>query len=264
MNEKTPLLEVHDLVVSYRHKPVLWNVDITFPTAKLIGILGPNGAGKSTLLKAMLGLLPADDGWVRFWGQPIDKHRKRIHYMPQRETVNWDFPISVEEVVMMGRYPYLGLWRRPTPADKEKVSNAIAQVGLSPFSQRQIGELSGGQQQRVFLARALAQEADLYLMDEPFAAVDATTEKVLLTLFKEIVAKGKTLIVVHHDLYTTKNYFDWLVLLNMRLIAAGPIEEVLTPERLKQTYGIQPTLLTQAGDLFEEKKIKPRTEIKPE
>lgn len=261
MTTSPPILEIHDLVVSYRHKPVLWNVDLTFPTGKLIGILGPNGAGKSSFLKAMLGMLPYNSGWVKFWGESLNHHRKRVSYVPQRETVDWDFPISVEEVVMMGRYPYMGLWKRASQYDKDKVREALTQVGLSSLAERQISQLSGGQQQRVFLARALAQEADLYFMDEPFSAVDATTEQTLLHIFKEMTAAGKTVIVVHHDLHTTQAYFDWLVLLNMRVVAAGPIDEVLTPDLLKEAYGDQPSLLTKVGELLEEKEIKPRTEV---
>lgn len=254
-----PILEVHDLVVAYRHKPVLWNIDLTFPQHKLIGILGPNGAGKSTLLKAILDMIPSNSGWAKFWGKPLNDQRKRVSYVPQRESVDWDFPISVEEVVMMGRYPHMGLWRRSKADDKAKVSEALAQVGLSAFSKRQISELSGGQQQRVFLARALAQDADLYLMDEPFSALDATTEKTVLNIFTEMIKAGKTIIVVHHNLQTTKAYFDWLVLLNMRVVATGPTEKVLTQELLQEAYGNHPSLLLKAGDLLEEKKIKPRT-----
>lgn len=254
-----PILEVHDLVVAYRHKPVLWNVDLTFPRGKLIGILGPNGAGKSTLLKAILGMVPSNSGWVKFWGAPLDGHRKRVSYVPQRESVDWDFPISVKEVVMMGRYQHMGLWKRPKAEDKAKVADALAQVGLSAFADRQISELSGGQQQRVFLARALAQKADLYLMDEPLSALDATTEQTVLEVFTQMTNVGKTVIVVHHDLQTTQAYFEWLVLLNMCVVAAGPTEKVLTHELLQKAYGNHPALLTQAGNLLEEKKIKPRT-----
>ena len=261
MNTSSPVLEIHDLVVSYRHKPVLWNIDLTFPSGKLIGILGPNGAGKSTLLKAILGMLPPNSGWVKFWGQTLDQHRKRISYVPQRETVDWDFPISVEEVVMMGRFPHIGLWRKTSPYDHQKVQEALAQVDLLPLARRQISQLSGGQQQRVFLARALAQEADLYFMDEPFSAVDATTEQALLKIFKKITATGKTVIVVHHDLYTTQAYFDWLALLNMRVVATGPTTKVLTPHFLKEAYGDHPTLLSQVGELLKNQEIKPRTEV---
>lgn len=261
MRAKTPILEIHDLVVSYRHKPVLWNVDLTFPTGKLIGILGPNGAGKSTLLKAMLGMIPTNSGWVKFWGASLKQHRKRVSYVPQRETVDWDFPISVEEVVMMGRYPHMGFWRRPTQEDRKKVDKALRQAGLLALKKRQISQLSGGQQQRVFLARALAQEADLYFMDEPFAAVDAATERALFDIFREMVSAGKTVIIVHHDLYTTRAYFDWLVLLNMRLIAAGPTRKTLTTKLLKETYGNHPALLVKVGDLLAEKEIDPRTEV---
>ncbi|MEM7362071.1 MAG: metal ABC transporter ATP-binding protein [Bacteroidota bacterium] len=254
-----PILEVHDLVVAYRHKPVLWNVDLTFPRGKLIGILGPNGAGKSTLLKAILGMVPSNSGWVKFWGETFDLHRKRVSYVPQRESVDWDFPISVKEVVMMGRYPHMGFWKRPKAADKARVDEALAQVGLSSFADRQISALSGGQQQRVFLARALAQEADLYIMDEPLSALDATTEQTILEVFTQMTNAGKTIIVVHHDLQTTQAYFEWLVLLNMCVVAAGPTKKILTQELLQKAYGNHPTLLVKAGNLLEEKKIKPRT-----
>ena len=261
MKTSPPILEIHDLVVSYQHKPVLWNVDLTFPSGQLIGILGPNGAGKSTLLKAILGMLPPNSGWVKFWGQHLEQHRKRISYVPQRETVDWDFPISVQEVVMMGRYPHMGLFKQATSYDHEKVREALAQVDLLPLAQRQISQLSGGQQQRVFLARALAQGADLYFMDEPFSAVDAATEQALLGIFKKMTAAGKTVIVVHHDLHTTHAYFDWLVLLNMRVVASGPTQQVLTPDLLREAYGDHPALLTQVGDLLEDHEIKPRTEV---
>ncbi len=261
MENNTPIVEVHDLVVSYQHKPVLWNVDLTFPAAQLIGILGPNGAGKSTLLKAMLSMIPSNSGWVKFWGEPLAKVRKRISYVPQRERIDWGFPISVEEVVMMGRYPHMGLWKRPSATDKAKVAEAIAFTGLQGLAKRQIGALSGGQQQRVFLARALAQEADIYFLDEPFAAVDATTERSLLEILQQMTRKGKTVIVIHHDLQTAKAYFDWIVLLNMRVVAAGPTDQIMMPERLKEAYGSYPTLLTKVGDRFKEQAVTPRTEV---
>jgi len=246
---KNPVVEFHDLTVSYHKKPVLWNIDMTLPRGALIGIIGPNGAGKSTLIKAAMGLLPLASGYVRIFDQPIEKVRDRVSYVPQRETVDWDFPTSVLDVVLMGRYAKLGLLRRPGKADKELAMNCLEKVGMEAFVDRQISQLSGGQQQRVFLARALAQEADLYFMDEPFAGVDAATETAILSILQEIAAQDKTVIVVHHDLQSAAEFFDWIVLLNMRLVASGPIERAFTNELLQETYGGKLTVLAEGGGL---------------
>lgn len=245
-----PILEIHDATVTYNRKPVLWGIDLLLPKGKLIGIVGPNGAGKSTLIKACMGLVPLSSGYVRLFDQPLKEVRRRISYVPQRETVDWDFPASVLDVVEMGRYGHRGLFRQLRRADKEIAWNALCKVGMDGFAKRQISQLSGGQQQRIFLARALAQEADLYFMDEPFAGVDAATERAIFQLLQDMSAAGKTVVVVHHDLQSVEKYFDWVVLLNMRLVASGPVQEVFTPELLQETYGGKLTLLSEIGDLM--------------
>ncbi len=249
-NYVTPLLEVHDLVVSYRNKPVLWNIDFILPEKKLIAILGPNGAGKSTLLRAIIGQVNLDRGWVKINGNKPKQEKKSISYMPQRETIDWDFPISVREVVTMGRYIHMGFWKRPSSIDREKIEDALKQVGLLPFAERQISELSGGQQQRVFLARAIAQEAQLYLMDEPFSSIDNSTEQLMLKLLKKMVTEGKTIIVIHHDPYLVKNFFDFVMLLNVRLVNIGSPKKLITPKKLQETYGMYPSILQKAGELL--------------
>lgn len=232
-----PPLEVHDLTVAYHKKPVLYGVDVTVPAGNLIGIIGPNGAGKSTFIKAVMGLIKPSTGWVKVFGKSYKENCHRVGYVPQRESVDWDFPVSVMDVVLMGRYGHLRLAQRPCKADREVARECLEKLKMLPFADRQIGNLSGGQQQRVFLARALAQESDLYLMDEPFVGVDAATEAAIITLLRELKARGKTLLVVHHDLSSAREYFDMLLLLNMRLVAFGPTSEVFTPEMLQNTYG---------------------------
>lgn len=253
-----PAIEIHDLSVAYERKPVLWDVDLSLPEGQLIGIIGPNGAGKSTLLKAIMGLLPLNSGYIKINGKPLEKMRHKISYVPQRESVDWDFPTSVYEVVMMGRYGQLGLFKRPKNADKEIVMDSLRKVGMENYKDRQISQLSGGQQQRVFLARALAQQADIYFMDEPFAGVDAATEKAIIELLGEMSAQNKTVIVVHHDLQSVAKYFDWIILLNMRLVASGPINEAFTPELLQETYGGKLTLLTEISDLIQKQRFPNR------
>jgi len=240
-------LETHDLSVAYHKKPVLYGVDLAIPKGQLVGIVGPNGAGKSTLIKAVMGLLPLRSGWVEVFGQPFGKTKTQVGYVPQRESVDWDFPVNVMDVVMMGRYGKLGLFRRPKKEDREVARQCLDKVKMLPFANRQISNLSGGQQQRVFLARALAQESDLYLMDEPFAGVDAATESAIIELLKELKNRGKTILVVHHDLTTAREYFDSLVLLNMRVVAFGPTEEVFTVDQLQKTYGGRLTLLSDVA-----------------
>jgi manganese/zinc/iron transport system ATP- binding protein len=244
MSTSTPALELHDLSVSYQKKPVLYGVDLSIPEGSLVGLIGPNGAGKSTLIKAVMGLLPLDGGWVKVFGQPFKDAKQRVGYVPQRESVDWDFPVNVMDVVLMGRYGRLGLFKRPGKADRDKAREALDKVAMLPFANRQISNLSGGQQQRVFLARALAQESELYLMDEPFAGVDAATESAIITLLQELKSRGRTIVVVHHDLTTAREYFDRLVLLNMRVVASGPTDEVFTVDLLQKTYGGRLTLLS--------------------
>jgi manganese/zinc/iron transport system ATP- binding protein len=243
-----PLLDVHDLTVAYHRKPVLWAVDWTLTKPALVGVIGPNGAGKSTLVKAILGLVPIVSGSVRVFGQPIDHVRQRIGYVPQRESVDWDFPVNVLDVVLMGTYGRLGWFRRPGRSEREWARECLDEVGLADFANRQIGQLSGGQQQRTFLARALAQRADLYFMDEPMAGVDAATERVIFTLLQRLRQEGKTVIAVHHDLRTVAEYFDQVVLLNMRLVASGPTASTFTPENLRRTYGGRLSALEAAAE----------------
>ena len=241
-------LEVHDLTAGYHKKPVLWGIDLQVPKGKLVGIVGPNGAGKSTLIKAAMGLVPLSSGWVKIFGKPYNENRRRVGYVPQRESVDWDFPVTVMDVVMMGRYGHVGWFKRPKKADKEIARDCLDKVKMLPFANRQISNLSGGQQQRVFLARALAQESDVYFMDEPFAGVDAATESAIITLLHELREKGKTLLVVHHDLPTARNYFDQLLLLNMRVVAYGNTEDVFTYDLLQKTYGGRLTILSEVAD----------------
>ncbi len=246
MNADTaPPLEVHDLTVSYRRKPVLYGIDLEVPRGSLTGIIGPNGAGKSTFVKAVTGILPLDTGWVKIFGGSYRKNCRRVGYVPQRESVDWDFPVNVMDVVLMGRYGRLRVGERPGRADREIAGACLEKVGMLPFADRQIGNLSGGQQQRVFLARALAQESDLYLMDEPFAGVDASTEEAIMQILRELRDAGKTLLVVHHDLSTVRDYYDRLILLNMRLVASGTTQEVFTPGLLQATYGGRLTILSE-------------------
>ncbi len=241
-------LSVHAMTVAYHRKPVLWDVDYDAPPNRLIAIVGPNGAGKSTMIKACLGLVPTASGQVEFWGEPYRKARSRVGYVPQRESVDWDFPVSALDVVCMGRYRKIGWCRRVSRAHKEAALACLDQVGMRAYAGRQISQLSGGQQQRVFLARALAQEADLYFMDEPFAGVDAATERAIVQVLRELKSGGKSAIVVHHDLQTVPEYFDDVILLNMRVVAAGPVDEVFTQENLHKTYGGKLTLLSEAAE----------------
>ncbi len=245
-----PPIEIHDMTVAYHRKPVLWDIDLVLPEGKLIGIIGPNGAGKSTLIKAILGLVPLSSGWVKVYGEPYRKQRRLLGYVPQRESVDWDFPVDVLDVVLMGTYGRLGWFRRPGRREREQALAALEQVALRPLARRQISELSGGQQQRVFLARALCQDARIYLMDEPFASVDAATERAIVEVLQRLRARGRTVVVVHHDLQTVAEYFDWLIMLNMRVVAQGPSAEVLTPDNLARTYGGRLNLLSQVAELI--------------
>jgi manganese/zinc/iron transport system ATP- binding protein len=243
----TSPLSIHDLTVAYNRKPVLWDVEYEAPDRALIAIVGPNGAGKSTLLKAVLGLVPAASGLVEVYGRPVARQRRLIGYVPQRGSVDWDFPTTVLDVVMMGRYGSLGWFRRPGKPERARAIAALEQVGMTEFAERQISQLSGGQQQRVFLARALVQDADVYFMDEPFQGVDAKTERAIVEVLKELRAGGKTVVAVHHDLETVPEYFEWVLLLNVRRIALGPVREVFTEENLRKTYGGRAPLLRQAN-----------------
>lgn len=230
------VVEVEDMTVAYQVKPVLWDIDLKVPKGVLMAIVGPNGAGKSTLLKAMLNLIRPISGSVLFNGQSYEKQRKYIGYVPQRGSVDWDFPTTVLDVVLMGRYGHIGWIKRIDKKDKELAKDALKKVAMEDYAQRQISQLSGGQQQRVFLARALVQDADIYFMDEPFQGVDAKTEKAVIEILKELLKREKTVVVVHHDLQTVKDYFDWVTLINTQLIASGPVEEVFTEENLRKAY----------------------------
>ena len=230
-------VEVRDLTVAYQDKPVLWDIDLTVPSGVLMAVVGPNGAGKTTLIKALLGLLRPAAGQVRFLGAPYEERRREVAYVPQRGSVDWDFPTSALDVVMMGLYGRLGWIRRPGRKERDLAMEALTKVGMQDFAHRQISQLSGGQQQRVFLARALVQDAEIYLMDEPFQGVDATTERAIISLLRELRQSDRTLLVVHHDLQTVTEYFDHVLLLNVRRIASGPVSEVFTEENLRLTYG---------------------------
>ncbi|MEL6105164.1 MAG: ABC transporter ATP-binding protein [Planctomycetota bacterium] len=241
-------LSVYDLTVAYHRKPVIWDVGFDLPAGCLIGIVGPNGAGKSTLLKASMDLIPKASGRVRVFGETYRRNRQRVGYVPQRESVDWQFPVSALDVVAMGLYGEIG-WCRPVrKRHRELAMTALQRVGIADLANRQISQLSGGQQQRTFLARALVQDADLYLMDEPFAAVDAATELAIVDILRELKGRGKTAVVIHHDLQTVPEYFDHVVLLNMRVVAHGPVQSTFTPENLQKTYGGRLTLLDEVNE----------------
>jgi manganese/zinc/iron transport system ATP- binding protein len=239
-------VEVHDVTVAYEQKPVLWDIDLVVPAGKLVGLIGPNGAGKSTLLKAMLGLTPLTSGKVEIMGQPAERQRHLVGYVPQRETVDWDFPVSALDVVLMGTYGRLGWFRRPGTAERILARDCLKEVGMLDYADRQIRQLSGGQQQRVFIARALAQQAQILFLDEPFAGVDAATEQAIVLLLQRLREQGKTALVVHHDLHTVRQYYDHVIMLNLQLIAAGPVETTFTNENLQKTFGSRLTILDQA------------------
>jgi len=237
VHQNNNAISVHDLTVAYRQKPVLWDIDLEVPSGVIMAIVGPNGAGKSTLIKSILGLIKPAAGNVQIFGKPYLQQRKIVGYVPQRSSVDWDFPTTVLDVVTMGTYGKLGWLKRPGLKEKALALDAIERVGLEEFTNRQISELSGGQQQRTFLARALVQQADVYFMDEPLQGVDAKTEKAIMNILKDLRNAGKTLVVVHHDLQTITEYFDWVALLNVRLMAYGNVKEVFTEKNLKETYG---------------------------
>lgn len=232
------VIEINHLTVFYRDTLALDDVSLVINEGKITGIIGPNGSGKSTLLKGILGIIPVKKGEVKFFGNSLEKYRSKIAYVPQRESIDWDFPITVEEVVAMGRIRPKKWWSRATMADKEIVKETLKKVQLSDFSGRQIGQLSGGQQQRVFLARALAQEAELIVMDEPFVGIDMASQESILSIVQKLRDSGKTVIIVHHDLSVVARYFDDVVLLNKTLIANGPIDEILKSENIEKAYGM--------------------------
>lgn len=250
-------LSIKNVTVSYHNQPVLWDIDLDIPAGVMAGIVGPNGAGKSTLIKSLLGLVPSLSGEVMVHGRPYATQRKRVGYVPQRSSVDWDFPTTALDVVTMGLYGRLGWLKRPGRKERHEAQEALEMVGMSAFAERQIRQLSGGQQQRVFLARALVQQADVYFLDEPMAGVDATTERAIIDILRRLRDAGKTLIVVHHDLQTVRTYFDWLLLLNVRVIASGKAEEVFRVDHLRQAYGGQIALLDDNESLmFSASKVK--------
>jgi len=247
-------IRVHGLTVHYEANPVLWDINLEVPTGKFVGILGPNGAGKSTFMKALLGFIPAIAGTTHFFGKPLAKVRGRIAYIPQQKEIDWDFPITVKELVLMGRYPRLGLFRPIRHVDHEAAEKVLREVGMEEFSGRQIRKLSGGQQQRAFLARALLQEADLYFLDEPLTGIDHTSQEIILSILHNMRAAGKTILMVHHDLNSAPKYFDWAILLNLRLVAAGEFEAVFQQELLQEAYGKNFVLYDEVSKLGKTKK----------
>lgn len=250
-------LSIKNLTVSYHNQPVLWDIDLDIPAGVMAGIVGPNGAGKSTLIKSLLGLVPSLSGEVMVHGRPYATQRKRVGYVPQHSSADWDFPTTALDVVTMGLYGRLGWLKRPGRKERHEAQEALEMVGMSALAERQISQLSGGQQQRVFLARALVQQADVYFLDEPMAGVDATTERAIIDILRRLRDAGKTLIVVHHDLQTVRTYFDWLLLLNVRVIASGKAEEVFKIDHLRQAYGGQIALLNDNESLmFAASKVK--------
>jgi len=234
---KPMALRIDDLTVAYHSKPAIWDIDLDVPEGVLMAIVGPNGAGKSTLIKAVLNLIPRAAGTALFYGKPYEQARSLVGYVPQRGSVDWDFPTSVIDVVTMGLYGKLGWFKRPGRKEYALALHALEQVGMADFAERQISQLSGGQQQRTFLARALVQDAQIYFMDEPFAAVDAITERAIVAILRQLRESGKTVLVVHHDLQTVEEYFDWVTLLNVEVIASGPTATTFTPDLLRKTYG---------------------------
>lgn len=248
--DQTPLISIKNLTASYDRKVALRSVNMDITENGVIGIVGPNGAGKSTLIKAMLHLIPFDSGRIRIFGKSVEEVRKDMAYVPQKESIDWDFPVTVRDLVMMGRYAHLNMFQWPSADDRRIVDDALERVGMIEFKDRQIGQLSGGQQQRIFIARALAQQAQIFLLDEPFVGVDASTETTIIQLIKEVNRSGKLIIIVHHDLNKVTEYFDQLILINQRLIAFGPTQEVFTPETLKRTYGGRLTILQKSETIL--------------
>jgi len=242
-------ISVRDLTVSYGENVALRRVSFDIDAGGLVGIIGPNGAGKTTLMRAMLGLLPVDRGTVKIFGDEVARQRKWTAYVPQRNVIDWDFPISVSETVLLGTYPHLGLFRRPGRVEREWARECLAQVGMAEYADRQIGALSGGQQQRVFIARALAQRARLFFLDEPFVGIDATSESIIVDILHRLRDEGKTLLVVQHDLAKVHDYFDDVLLINKELVGYGPPQQVFTPDILATVFAAQMPLLRQLGVL---------------
>ena len=243
----TPVIDIRGLSLSYGNKRILTNIFLKMDAGNIYGVIGPNGAGKSSLFKCILDLVQYNHGEILIEGSPIEEKKKKIAYVPQKGNVDWTFPATVRDIVSMGRYPHLKLFDPFSRSDRNIINEAMDILDITPLKNRQIGALSGGQQQRVFLARALAQNADIFFLDEPFVGVDVTTEEKIINILKELSAKGKTVVVVHHDLSTVKEYFDKVILLNQRLIAHGRIEEVFTDENVKKTFSSQLSILHKSG-----------------
>ena len=249
MYEPMCAVEIHDLTVAYDSKPVLWDIDLTIPKGTLSAIIGPNGAGKTTLIKAVLGLLKITSGTIKFPVLGEEKWTNKIAYVPQNGSIDWDFPVTVLDVVMMGRYGYLGYFKRPGKKEEQMALDTLERVGMKAYANRQISRLSGGQQQRIFLARALVQQAEIYFMDEPFKGVDAQTEKVIVALLGELKKEGKTVIVVHHDLRTVEHYFDWVTFINLKILANGPVAETFNEANIARTYTEKQLLIRKEASL---------------
>lgn len=240
-------VSVSNLSVSYYGNEVVRDVSFSFEAGNLIGIVGPNGAGKSTMMKAALGLIPKDSGTVEIGGESVDQVRKKIAYVPQRSNIDWDFPIIVRDTVLLGTYPNLGIFRRPGRKEREWANQCLEEVGMGDFGDRQIAELSGGQQQRVFLARALAQNADYFFLDEPFVGIDVASEEVIIKILKDLRDQGKTIFVVHHDLTKVEAYFDDLILINKELYGAGPVSKVFQPDNMERCFKMKVGLSASLG-----------------
>ncbi|MDG1720885.1 MAG: metal ABC transporter ATP-binding protein [Bacteroidia bacterium] len=251
----TPIIEAHNLTVLYGRKPAIWNVDFKLPEGQVIGIMGPNGSGKSTLLKSIMGVVAPTTGYTKVYDQDLNQVRHKVSYVPQRQEIDWDFPASVWDIVSMGRFHVRGLFKRLTSEDNDIIQESLEKVNMLGFAKRQISQLSGGQQQRVFLARAIAQQGELFLMDEPFAGVDIATEEMIVDLLKEMKDQGKTLVIVHHDLHTAQSYFDHLVLMNTRLVACGKTSDVFTDQILTDTYGGKLTTIAKISQELENKEF---------
>ncbi|WP_147802923.1 metal ABC transporter ATP-binding protein [Alkalicoccus halolimnae] len=241
-------IEAEKLTVHYYGDLALENISFSLQEGNIVGVIGPNGAGKSTLMKAMLGLVKYE-GKITFFGKNVAEHRRNIAYVPQRTTIDWDFPILVEEAVLMGRYVHVPWYKKINKKDREMAREALREVGMEEFAERQIGELSGGQQQRVFIARALAQNTDFFFLDEPFVGIDVNSEEIIVALLQKLRAEGKTIFVIHHDLSKVETYFDRLLVLNQQLVGAGSVEEVFKPEILKKAYGGNAAVLTSDKEM---------------
>ena len=250
-----PIIEAHNLTVLYGRKPAIWNVDFKLPEGQVIGIMGPNGSGKSTLLKSIMGVVTPTTGYTKVYDQELNQVRHKVSYVPQRQEIDWDFPASVWDIVSMGRFHVRGLFKRLTSEDNDIIQESLGKVNMLGFAKRQISQLSGGQQQRVFLARAIAQQGELFLMDEPFAGVDIATEEMIVDLLKEMKDQGKTLVIVHHDLHTAQSYFDHLVLMNTRLVACGKTSDVFKDQILTDTYGGKLTTISKISQELENKEF---------